>query len=149
MLPPETLVSDSRARIWFSSFVLVVFCLGGLVGFRLGTHMPSPRPDGPGIFGGRGGPGRGGPPPFARGPGGPPPLPPDLVNRLSSELQLDAAQQDQVKKILADRRDRLEAVHREARERFDKEQKDLHVAIRAVLKPDQQEKFDRFLERRR
>lgn len=142
---------DSRP-IWFSSFVLVVFCLGGIAGWRLGTHMPPPRPDGPGavgIFGGRGGPGRGGGPPlFGRGPGGPPPLPPDIVNRLSSELELDAPQRDQLKKILDDRRDRLEAVHREARERFDKEQRDLHAAIRLVLRPEQQVKFDKFLDRR-
>ena len=93
---------------------------------------------------GAAGPGRG--PLFGRGPGGPP-LPPEIVNRLASELELDAAQRDQVKKILDDRRDRLEAVHREARERF-KEQRDLHAAIRAVLRPDQQSRFDRFLDRR-
>ena len=108
-----------------------------------------PDVDGPG-FGGpglrRGGPGRGGPPPFGRGPLGPPPG--ELVNRLTSELQLDAGQQTQLRKILDDRRDRLEAVHREARERFDKEQRDLHTAIRAMLSADQQGKFDRFLDRR-
>lgn len=141
-------MADNRA-IWFSTFVLVVFCLGGIIGFRLGTHMSSPGPDGPGIFGGRGGPGRGGGPPplFGRGPGGPPP-PGELVNRLASELELDATQQDEVKKILAERRDRLDAVHREARERFDREQRDLHAAIRLVLKPGQQVKFDKFLDRR-
>ena len=137
---------DNRP-IWFSTFVLVVFCLGGLAGYRLGSHFGvPPRPEGPGIFGGRGGPGRGGPL-FGRG-GGPPPLPADIVNRLTSELELDAAQQDAVKKVLADRRDRLDAVHREARERFDKEQRDLHAAIRLVLKPEQQVKFDKFLDRR-
>ena len=139
---------DSRP-IWFSTFVLVVFCLGGLAGYRIAGHFGPPRPDGPGFFGGRGGPGRmGGPPPFGRGPGGPPPLPPEVVNRLTSELELDAPQRDQIKKILDDRRDRLEAVHREARERFDKEQRELHAAIRAVLRPDQQVKFDKFLDRR-
>jgi hypothetical protein len=145
--PSETPVPDSRARIWFALFVLAVFCLGGAGGFVLGRRMPPPRD--PLLAFGRGGPGggRGGPPPFARGPGGP--LPPDMVNRLSSELQLDAAQQDQVKKILDERRDRLEDVHREARGRFDKEQRELHAAIRAVLRPDQQEKFDHFLDRRR
>ena len=143
---------DSRP-IWFSTFVLVVFCLGGLVGFRVGTHMAPPRPEGPGMFGGRGGPpGRGGGPPlFGRGPGpGGPPVPPmEIVNRLGSELELDATQRDQVRKILDDRRDRLEAVHREARERFDKEQRDLHAAIRLVLRPEQQVKFDKFLDRDR
>ncbi|HEX9366269.1 MAG TPA: hypothetical protein VF921_06570 [Vicinamibacterales bacterium] len=152
---------DSRARIWFSLFVLAVFCLGGAGGFFLGRHVspgpffaagppPGSGPDGLG-FGGpgapgmrRGGPGRGG----LFGRGGPPPLPPDVVDRLASDLKLDAAQQDQVRKIVDDRRARLEAVHREARERFDKEQTDLHAAIRAVLRPDQQAEFDKFVSRR-
>lgn len=151
-------MADNRQRIWFSTFVLVVFCLGGVIGFRVGSHFPrgaSPsevefRPAGPdGGPGGfrRGGPGpgrRGGPAAFGRGPGGPP----DLLNRLSSELALDAAQQDQVKKILDDRRGRLEQVHREARERFDGQQRELHAEIRAVLRADQQAGFDRFLETR-
>jgi hypothetical protein len=157
----EPPVPDSRARIWFSLFVLAVFCLGGAGGFVIGRHAPPgpffaggppPGPDGMG-FGGpgglgprRGGPGRGGPL-FGRGPGGPP-LPPEMLNRLASELRLDAAQQDQVKRILDDRRARLEAVHREARERFDKEQTDLHAAIRAVLRPEQQIEFDKFVNRR-
>jgi hypothetical protein len=139
--------------IWFASFTLVVFCLGGLAGYRMGGHLP-PFGPGPGLFGGRGGPGglgglgRGALPPFGRGRGGAPPLPPRIFQDLTAELQLDAAQQDQVKKILDERRDRLEAVHREARERFEQEQTDLRAAIRAVLKPDQQTRFDKFLDRR-
>ena len=89
----------------------------------------------------------GGPPLFGRGPGGPPP-PGEIINRLTNELELDAPQRDQVRKILDDRRDRLEGVHREARERFDKEQRDLLAAIRLVLRPEQQAKFDKFLDRR-
>jgi len=143
-------MSDNRTRVWFSLFVLAVFCLGGAAGFFVGRHAP-PFPDGGGPpgFGRFGGPGgrRGGPPFFGRGPGAPP-LPPDIVNRLSSELQLDAAQQGQVKKILDEHREHLDQVHRDARERFEKEQAELHTAIRGLLRPDQQEKFDRFLERR-
>ena len=155
-------MADNRQRIWFSTFVLVVFCLGGVIGFRIGSYVPrgpythtlDVRPvdadaEGPAGFR-RGGPGpgrRGGPPPFGRGPGGPGPGP-DLLNRLSSDLQLDAAQQDQVKKILDDRRGRLEQVHRDARERFDREQRELHAEIRGVLRADQQPQFDRFLEAR-
>jgi len=144
-------VPDSRARIWFSLFVLAVFCLGGAGGFILGRHMPPPRerffgrPGPPGVEGDLRGFGR------LEGPGGrrggPPPLPADLVNRLSSTLQLDAAQQDQIKKILDEHRDHLEQVHRAARDQFAREQGELHAAIRAVLRPDQQEKFDKFLER--
>ncbi len=148
-------MSANRTRIWFSLFVLAVFCLGGAAGFFVGRHVPPPAflggpPPAPGLdasgFGGRrGGPGRGG----LFGRGGPPGFPAAVVNRLTSELQLDPSQQDQVKKILDNRRDRLEAVHREARERFDKERRDLHGAIRAVLRPDQQARFDEFLDRGR
>ena len=155
-------MTDNRARIWFSLFVLAVFCVGGVLGFIVGRHAP-PLPGEPaGAFaGGPEGRGprppffwpgrRGGPPPFGRGPGpdGGPPLPPDLVARLASELSLDSAQQDQVKKILDEHRAHLDQVHREAREKFDKEQEELQSAVRGVLHPDQQEKFQRFLERRR
>jgi hypothetical protein len=149
-------MADNRP-IWFSMFVLVVLCLGFIAGYRVATHMQPPPPDGPGFFGrggpGRGGPGRGGPPPlFGRGPGGPGgpggPPPAEIVNRLTSDLELDAAQQGEVTKILTDRRDRLDAIHRDARERFEKEQRDIQAAIRLVLKPEQQVKFDKFLDRR-
>lgn len=147
-------MADNRP-IWFATFTLVVLFLGFFIGLRVGSHWPARSPEGPGLFGGRGGPGRGGPgrggppPLFGRGPGGGPQLPGEIVNRLTSELELDAPQQEEVKRVLADRRDRLDAVHREARERFDKEQRDLHAAIRLVLKPEQQVKFDRFLDGRR
>ena len=140
-------MADNRP-LWFASFVLVVLFLGFIAGYRVADLRRPPPPDGPGFFGGRGGPGRGGGPFLGRGPGGPPPPPGEIVNRLTSELGLDAAQQDEVKKILAERRDRLDAVHRDARERFEKEQRDLHAAIRLVLKPEQQVQFDKFLDRR-
>ena len=152
-------MSDNRQRVWFSLFVLAVFCVGGAIGFIAGRHVPPPfLPGGPpDAFGagpeGRGrppfGPGRRGVPPGPFGRAGGPPLPPDLLARLTSELQLDSAQQDQVKKILDEHRAHLDQVHREAREKFDKEQEDLQNAVRGVLHPDQQEKFQRFLERRR
>jgi hypothetical protein len=131
-------------------FVLAVFFLGGAMGFLVGRHAPPPGGPGPGFFGGRGragGPGPGGPM-FGRGAGGPPGLPPELLNRLTREVQLDDAQREQVRKLLEERRDRFEQVHREARDRFEKEQRDLHAAIRAVLRADQQQKFDDFLDRR-
>ena len=147
-------MSGNRARVWFTLFVLAVFCLGAAGGFVLGRHTPpwpragafSPFDADARGFGRAGGPGRG--PAFGRGPGSAA-LRPELANRLTSELQLDASQQAQVKKILGERRDRFEQVHREARDRFDKEQRELHDAIRAVLRPDQQQKFDAFLDRRR
>lgn len=147
-------MDDNRARIWFGLFVLVVFVFGGATGFVAGRLFPTMRfarvgPDGPGgdgfRRGGPGGPGRG--PLFGRGPGAPA-LPPQLLDRLTREVQLDATQRDQIGKLLEERRDRFEDVHRQARERFDKEQRDLHAAIRALLRPDQQQKFEDFLDRR-
>jgi hypothetical protein len=116
-----------------------------VIGRRLGPPVRADR----GLFGlGRGamrGPGPGGfPPPEGRGA----PLPPELLNRLTRDLQLDATQQVEVKKILDDRRGRLEQVHREAREKFEQEQRELHQAIRGILRPDQQRMFDHFTERR-
>jgi len=138
-------MADNRGRIWFATFVLVVFCLGGLVGIRVGTHLlRSPR-GGPAATD-RPGPGPG---MFGRGPGGGrPPLPPELINRLATELELDATQQNQLTKLLEDRRNRFEQVHREARERFEREQRELFAEIRAVLRPDQVDRFEKFLAER-
>jgi hypothetical protein len=137
-------MSDSRARIWFALFVLAVFCLGGAAGMVIGRHM-GPPPFRPAFGFGAGG--RGGLGPLGL-PGSGRPEPSRLVERLVSELQLDAAQTAQVRTIMDQRRGRLEQVHREARARFEQEQEQLHDAIRAVLRPDQQQKFDRFLEHR-
>lgn len=150
-------MDDSRTRIWFALFVLVVFCLGGAGGFILGRHVPGragpqgppfddPRgPDGRGFARGR----PGGPPPFARGAGGPAGLPPEAANRLATEVGLDDAQRAQLRTVLEDHRRKFELVHREARDRFDAEQRELHVAIRAILRPDQVQRFDQFISGRR
>ena len=61
ILHRESLVPDSRARIWFSLFVLAVFCLGGAGGFVIGRHAPpgkfrrrtAPGPNGMGLAVGR------------------------------------------------------------------------------------------------
>lgn len=147
---------DSRARIWFASFVLVVFCLGAAGGFILGRHAPrfpgSPGPP-PGNRGGldiRGFPrGRagGGPPPFGRI-GGPAGLPPEAAARLANEIGLDETQREQLRTILDAHRQKFEQVHRDARDRFDAEQRELHGAIRALLRPDQVQRFDQFIGRR-
>jgi uncharacterized membrane protein len=152
-------VSDSRARLWFALFVLAVFCVGGAGGFILGRHAPPfPGPDGQGVFAGRPRPGAdgrlGGGPPFGRGrgpggPGGPAGLPPEVAGRLANDLQLDDAQRTQFRKVLDDHRAKFEQVHREARERFDSEQRELHDAIRAILRPDQVQRFDQFINGRR
>lgn len=142
-------MSDSRAKIWFALFVLAVFCVGAATGVVIGRRLGPPLRPERGFFGfGRAmrGPGPAVfPAPEGRGGG---PLPQDLVNRLTRDLQLDATQQVELRKILDDRRSRLEQVHREAREKFGQEQRELHQAIRAILRPDQQQAFDHFTERR-
>ena len=138
---------DSRARIWFALFVLVVFCLGGAGGFVLGRHLPDfpRRPDARGPGGRGGGPfGRGVP-----GPGVAAGLPPSAFARLADEVGLDEAQRAQVRGVLEDHRRKFEQVHREARDRFDGEQRELFAAIRALLRPDQVQRFDRFVNGRR
>ena len=147
-------MTDSRARIWFALFVLAVFCVGGFGGFILGRHLPRFR-EAPGMSGlerGGGGIGRGagrfGGPPFARGPGSPGGLPPELAGRLATELNLDDEQRRQLRAVLDDHRGKLEQVHRDARGRFDREQQELRAAIRALLRPDQVQRFDRFMSRR-
>ena len=148
-------MTDSRLRIWFALFVLAVFCAGGAGGFILGRHLPAFRERGgpPGFE--RGGPGYGrgagrfgGPPPLARGPGAPG-LPPEIESRIVDELNLDEAQRRQLRTVLDDHRARLEQVHRDARGRFDNEQRELRAAIRALLRPDQVQRFDQFISGRR
>jgi len=153
-------VSDSRARVWFSLFVLAVFCLGGAGCFILGRHAPPfPGPGDPAPLSGRLRPGPegriAGGPPFGRGrglgpgPAGPAGLPPEVAGRLANDLQLDDAQRAQFRQLLDDHRAKFEQVHREARERFDREQRELHDAIRGILRQDQVQRFDQFINGRR
>ena len=148
---------DSRTRIWFALFVLAVFCLGGAGGFVLGRHAP-PFPGWPGPpddprgldsrgFA-RGRPGDPPPPRFGRI-GGPAGLPPEVAARLAGELNLDEAQRAQLRTVLEDHRRTFEQVHRDARDRFEGEQRELQAAIRAILHPDQVQRFDQFIRGRR
>lgn len=140
-------MSDNRVRIWFSLFVLVVFC-GGLAGgvaldrslnrrAALDRSFDRGGPRGPMDIG-PGGPAPGGGP--RRG-GGPPPR--MLVDRLASELDLTADQRTKIEEVLTARRTRLETVQREVRDRFEAEQRSLRDEVRKVLTPEQQEKFDK------
>lgn len=139
-------MSDSRARMWFSLFVLAVFCLGVAAGVALGRRLPAPEDPGE-MFGLHVGHLARMLHSTARPPGPPPVLPPpEVLREIEDELQLDATQRAQVQKIFDEHRDRLEAVHRDAQGRFEQEARSLHGDIRAILRPDQQQRFDRFLE---
>src|SRR3954470_5359454 len=127
---------DNRTRVWFSLFVLAVFCVGLAVGLVLGRRMPRPPFDGPGAFTG------------ARGPalGARPPRPGMLIERLDRELQLTDDQKSRVQLIFDARRPHLEAIPREIATRASDEQRELQAEIRKVLTPDQQARFDKWLE---
>ena len=128
-------MADNRTRVWFSLFVLAVFCVGLAVGLVLGRRMPRP-PDGAGMFmAARGGP-----------PGARPPRPGMLIERLDRELHLTDEQKVRVQSIFDGRRPHLEAIQREMATRASEEQRELQAEIRKVLTPDQQVRFDRWLE---
>jgi Spy/CpxP family protein refolding chaperone len=130
----------NRTRIWFSLFILAVFCVGLGLGVVLGRRMPPGAQQRAGMFvgpGARGGPaGRG-------GRGG------MLIERLDRELQLTADQKTRIKGIFDERRSHLETVQREVAARAEQEQRELQAEIRNVLTPDQQERFDRWLAQQR
>jgi hypothetical protein len=130
-------MSDSRVRVWFSLFVLAVFCVG-LAGGVLIARWTSldrvalralrpPREFGQGPLGGR--------------PGVPPPG--MLLERLTRDLELSADQRSQIESVLAARRSRLDALQQDVHDRFEAEQRSLRDEIRKVLTPEQQEKFDK------
>ena len=131
-------MSDSRMRIWFSLFVLAVFCVGLAAGVLIGRRMSPDFPDRPGRFAAGGpGPDR----PGGRGGGPPPEL---LLQRLTRDLELDATQREQVAAVLEASRERVQQLQRETRGRFDAEQQRLREEIRVLLGPDQQHRFDRW-----
>ena len=133
-------MSDSRTRVWFSLFVLAVFCVGLAAGAILGRRFAPPQRagDAPGFMG-----------PGGRGPGGRPPSPARLIDRLDRELQLTDEQRASIQTILEARREPLERVQREVRSRMEQEQREFQAEIRKVLTAEQQPKFDRWLEQDR
>ena len=130
-------MSDSRTRIWFALFVVVVFCAGLGGGVILDRAIGRPAffdrgsPRGALDFPGPGGMRRGGRPPRL------------LLDRLASELDLSADQRSKIEAVLIAHRASVENVQREVRDRFDAAQRSLHDDIRKVLTPEQQEKFDK------
>jgi Spy/CpxP family protein refolding chaperone len=133
-------MSDSRLRLWFALFVLVVFCVGLAGGVLIGRTVMRRAVVERGVDRDRGprdgGPGPGGP---RRG-GGPPPR--ALAERLAKDLGLTAEQQTKVEAVLTASREQVERLQRDVRERLDAEQRGLRDEIRKILTPEQQQKFD-------
>jgi Spy/CpxP family protein refolding chaperone len=130
-------MSDNRTRIWFSLFVLAIFGLGLATGLFMGRRMAPPARM---VEGG----------PMMRGPMGGvsmPAQPPGmLLERLDRALRLSAEQRGQLEQIFKSRGDRLAEVQREVVARADEERREMQAEIRTILTPEQQERFDRWLE---
>jgi len=135
-------MSDSRSRIWFALFVLVVFCVGLATGVLLGRRMVGPPGAGMGELAGV--PGQTGPlgPPAGRR-GGPPPG--ILLERLSRDLSLTEDQRTRISVVLKASRERLDQFQGETHDRLEAEQRDLREKIRQELTPEQQPRFDRWM----
>jgi hypothetical protein len=127
---------DNRPRIWFSLFVLAVFCVGLASGVLLGRRMVGPPGRPFGNFEGPSGPGlrRGGPPPGI------------LLDRLDRELSFTDEQRARVGSVLKTSRERLDQFQQDTHNRLENEQRDLREQIRRQLTPEQQARFDRWIE---
>jgi hypothetical protein len=137
MMAPE-MASDSQQRIWFAVFVLVVFCTGMASGILIGRRMMpeslagiGPPLVAPGIF----------VPPSGRA--GQPAL---IVDRLTEILALSPDQREHLEDILSGSRKRATAAQHDVRTRFEIEQRTLRDEIRQILTPDQQVRFEQWIE---
>jgi Spy/CpxP family protein refolding chaperone len=122
---------DSRQRIWFAVFVLTVFCTGLASGVFIGRRMTPALPFPP-FFGA-----------FAPGMVPPGSL---MLDRLTEALQLNPDQRQQLDAVLKASRDHVMAQQQDVRTRFEADQRRLRDEIRAILTPDQQVRFERWLE---
>jgi Spy/CpxP family protein refolding chaperone len=126
-------LSDNSTKVWFALFVLAVFCAGAGAGLltahyvNQGTSPGGPVPRGMGM---------------ARQAIGP-----RVVERLAETLQLTGEQKSRFDAIMVQRRVRLDAMRVELQARFETEQRDLRNAVREILTPEQQRRFDVWVRR--
>ena len=66
-----------------------------------------------------------------------------VVRRLSRSLDLDPAQRDQVRAIVTETRREIVEIRKPVRAQVMATLEGSRVRVRAILRPDQQEKFDR------
>jgi len=129
------MTADNRQRIWFAIFVLTVFCTGLASGVFIGRRMTPPAgqmPPFPPFFGA-----------FAPGMAPPGTL---MLDRLTEVLQLTPSQRQQLDGVLNASRERAMAQQQDVRARFEADQRRLRDEIRTILTPEQQVRFERWLE---
>lgn len=130
-------MTKQMTRVWFGLFVALVFAAGAGTGVMVAPRLEPASRVPPRAFEGRPGPG-------LRGPNGERRR---LAPIIARDLGLDADQQQKLSELFARRRGRLEAIQQNVRQQFEAEQKELREGIRAILRPDQMQKFDEWLKR--
>jgi Spy/CpxP family protein refolding chaperone len=110
--------------------VLLVFLLGALAGAAVEHRFDRQRVDA--VLSGRGG------------------ATVDLVvRRLTRSLDLDRAQQEQVRAIVTETHREIAEIRKPVQAKLDAAIDGSRARVRAILRPDQQEKFDRIKAERR
>jgi Spy/CpxP family protein refolding chaperone len=71
------------------------------------------------------------------------------VRRLSWELRLDAAQRQQLRAIVADTQQEMKAVGQQVQPQIEQTLGKAEHRVRAMLRPDQREKFDKLVAERK
>jgi hypothetical protein len=122
--------NSSKTRREAALLVLVVFLLGLLVG-GVGNHLWGERVWGRQQLGSHQGP----------------PSRQEIVNKLAAELQLTPDEQKQIGPIIDDTRAQIRAIYEPVDAQHEKIRQQGRARIRAVLTPEQQPKFDQFLQR--
>jgi len=72
-----------------------------------------------------------------------------IVRRLSWELRLDAAQRDQLRAIVNDSQQEMRSVRKQFQPQIEEILGRADAKVRAILRPGQQEKFDRLVAERK
>ncbi len=72
-----------------------------------------------------------------------------LVNRLEKKLRLDEQQMEQVRTIVHQTRDEIAAQNRQLRPRIEALIDQAHTRISEILTPEQREKFERMIQKRK
>jgi Spy/CpxP family protein refolding chaperone len=115
-----TLRSQTRLKIWL--VVLGVFILGGVTGAALDSVYRLKASGGRGGGGGE--------------------VRKDRMERMKSDLNLTDSQAEQIRAILDQTRNEYQALRKEVRPRYDALRQQARIKIRALLTPEQQQKFD-------
>jgi len=72
-----------------------------------------------------------------------------VVRRLSWKLRLDHAQRDQLRVIVDEGWQEMKAVHEQVRPQMEGILSNSEAKVRVILRPDQQEKFDKLIAERK